>query len=119
MRVATATYRAFLRYASAQATAASQTLSAYLHSLLIEPVSAVKGGSQISGVTVNGSSTQFTFSGIGPQEVLEVIDGLITLFENVYAQLGGTPTDANVLAEMLFQLQTVEQVTPSFAGYVR
>lgn len=116
MRATAYQLRAFLRYAYAQAVASSVTLVSYLTTLSSSSVTGIKDGSQIQSVSTNGHSTSFSFNGLNPVDVADLLEYLHTLREDVYVQLGGTPTDAQVYAEMMYQLQPVTEVRETFGG---
>lgn len=116
MRASSYQLRAFLRYARATSVASAVSLVSILDALSSSSVIAIKDGSQIQSVSINGHSTSFSFSGLTPVDVAELIEELQTLRDAVVVQLGGAPTDSALYTEMMFQLAPVTEYRETFGG---
>jgi hypothetical protein len=110
--------RAVLRYIAASVSGA--TLSAKLATYQTARVDEPSRGRFITSVSGNGHSTQFSnVGGLNQTELLDLSEELIQRYEAALVDLGGTPTDSAVLAEMLAMLKPVGELYTTFAEVTR
>jgi hypothetical protein len=97
------------------------TLQACLLAELTKASVNVNGGQVVSATAANAHSVSFSEPGKGgptPSAYQAMWESLITLYEEIVAALPAdpAPTDADILREMLYQLQPARTVTNSYAG---
>lgn len=67
----------------------------------------IASGQLIASTAANGHSTSFSApgaDGVSPAEYVELWDELVTLFGQVKADIGGSPSDTVVYTEMMARL---------------
>ena len=106
--VSTDKLRRNLDGASIHAEISQTGLRKVLQDLLFSRWQASNSGYKLGGTSANGASTQITTD--NSDLMLEVWSVLLTLFDTCNTALGGSATDAEVLAEMKFRLDS-EAVT--------
>lgn len=106
-RISTPFKRAFLRRQATLAVENSRTLEAQLEATLDERVDAVASGQAIASTSGNGQSVSFSEpgkGGPGADGIAELASELLDRYARAVATLGGTPTDAEILEQMLSEL---------------
>lgn len=79
----------------------------------------VSSGQLIASTAANGHSTSFSApgaDGLSPADYVEMWDELVTLFGQVKTDIGGSPTDATIYAEMMARLVPCYESEPDFSG---
>lgn len=81
-------------------------------------LSETKTGRVIISTAGNGKSVSFntpSSASFSPQVAAELCSELLDRYDAAVAYLGGTPTDADILAEMLAMLQVVAEASTDFS----
>ncbi len=112
----------FLRYAVLKATAASQTLLAWLAAKVSSHGDSIVSGKILVSASAGGTSSGYSTSGgtgINPQNIAEFWDEALELYDIASAALVdsgiASPTQTQIVAEMRFRLSPVESADPDFA----
>lgn len=120
MAITTNWKRLFLRGAKWDAAAASRTLIAQLQVLAQARLTESGKGRVLVATAGNGRSTTFQLptngAGVTPLEVVDLIEELHRLYSTAVSNLGGTPTDDQIFAEMLALLEPVVEVRNDYSG---
>lgn len=103
------------------AAACTGTLEACIAAEYARVAGTVSGGQVVSATSANAHSVSFSEPGKGgaaPQSWAEMWSGLMDLYDQIVAALPAdpAPTDADILAEMLYQLQPAKTATNSYLG---
>jgi len=107
--------KAILRRCQRKAVTEGLTLLAALEALLIARVDENVSGRTIRATAGNGHSVEFEVpEGLTPVSMVELASELIDLYETARGYLGGSPTDAQVYAEMLGLLKPCDEVHSDF-----
>lgn len=118
--VSTEYKQAFLEVIADSATASSATLLATLKAARSGRLTDTQTGKVIVGVAGNGKSitiaTPTSGSEFTPVRAAELCQELINRYRAALAYLGGTPTDAEILTEMLAMLQIVDEASTDFSS---
>jgi hypothetical protein len=121
VRIRTDVKRAWLIAHARAATAASQTLEAHLLAQIDSKVESIESGLAIAETSGNGHSTSFSKPGeasAGPEEMAGLVGEMLRRYQNARQQLidAGTasPTDAEILAQMLAYLNPASSSGISF-----
>lgn len=104
---------------AADAVDASQTLLVALNAALKTARDNVATGTTLTGASSNGASSTFevTDGSASPQDIFSMWSELRDRYDDALALLGGTPTDAEILAAMLTALgKPVRRFSPDFSG---
>jgi hypothetical protein len=112
------TMRGELRRVAAGCTG---TLQGCLAAEYARVAATVSGGQVVSATAANAHSVSFSEPGKGaapPSAWAEMWSALMDLYDQIVAALPSdpAPTDADILKEMLYQLQPARTVTNSYAG---
>lgn len=119
--IATNVKRLWLRRQYALTTAGGgstfATLELALQAEAFKRLDAV-GGGLVASTSARDRSVAFSNSNHGAttQDFAELGGEMLDLYETVYASLGGTPTDAAILAEMLYRLRPITETTNDYSG---
>lgn len=108
-----------MRVLYADAVAASQTLLVALNAALKTAKENIATGTVLIGASANGASTTFevTDGGMTPQDLFGMWSEMLDRYDAAKTTLGGTPTDAQVYAQMLTALgQPVRRFHSRYAG---
>jgi hypothetical protein len=114
--ISVATMRAELRALAARCVG---TLQSCLLAELGKASANVNGGQVVSATAANAHSVSFSEPGKGgptPSAYQAMWSGLLDLYDQIVAALPAdpAPTDADILREMLYQLQPARTATNSF-----
>jgi hypothetical protein len=121
-RVSTAFKRALLRSINADGVAAGLSLLQSLTAALRGRVTETQTGAFLSGTAGNGHSVQFLIpqGGLTPETAVETVGQLFDEYEASRTALiaagVATPTDGQILTEMLDRLVAVKSFTSCFTG---
>lgn len=102
------------------AGAASQTLLARLQAQSDSAVTALSASGSIKATAGNGKTVEFfgPESGQSPNELGELCGEMLRLYEVCVQALGGSPTDAQIYAEMSDRLRPIRSMRSDFT-YMR
>lgn len=118
--ISTTYKRILLRKLAADATGQSISLGAYLLTIASARVTDTMVGRVLTGVTGNGHAVTFASpipeNQATPQELAEALGELLDLHDWAKAALGGTPTDAQIVTEMLDCLVPIYSVRNDYTG---
>lgn len=115
--IAPALKRAAITYAAA--TASSGQLRAWIAAKVAALYADLSAGRFVSAVSMNGVSTSFadpSAAGLSQFDAAAMWQELLELCDAATAYLGGTPTNAQIAAEMTGRLPTVRSVSYAYAG---
>jgi hypothetical protein len=114
--VSTAIKRAWLRTVKINGANASLSLRQALEAELVARTTAIQSGGQISAISANGASVSFSTPsmGLSPESIVELCDEMLTRYDYAAVSLGGTPTDDEILIEMLSILLPARRLTVDF-----
>lgn len=117
--VATAYKRLTLRGLKWDAEAASSTLTAVLKSAAQARLTETAKGKVLIATAANGHTTTFALpqngASLTPQCAAEMISDLLDRYDKAVATLGGTPTDAQIFAEMMAMIEPVRETLEDFS----
>lgn len=118
MAVSTEFKRLFLRGIKWDADEAALTLFAGLKAAARARLTNTKTGKVLIGSTGNGHSVEYALPMAGrdvtPRDAAELCEEMLSLFDTAKTNLGGTPTDDQVFAEMLGLLAPVTETYADF-----
>lgn len=114
------TLRDDLLWAFDESKAKGKTLSTILKEQFTASQTAVSSGREVSSHTIGSQTVSFFRGGGGNYQTVaerrETWGELRRLYTQVYASLGGTPTDTQVWTEMDFRLTPAIEMTQDFAS---
>jgi hypothetical protein len=109
--------RGLLRCIYLGAQSSSITLTSALQAALLARYSETNRGRFIVGTSANGSSVSFSIPpGLSPADVFSAVEELIELYELTEAAAGASPSDAELFATMMSELQPSDSVFGDFTN---
>lgn len=109
--------RLFVRNLLWVADEKGETLCDSLKALAKARVESSQGGKVLIATSGNGHSSSWQIPrDMSPSEAAELVGEVIDRYDEAKAALTGSPTDAQIITEMLAKLRPINNITNDFSG---